>query len=107
MLISLIVAAATNDVIYVTDSTNGIVISVDSLIANDRDVDGMALAITGVSAVSGINSLALNPNGTITFNSNNVSTGSFTYTLSDGTSSTTGTVNINMISTSNGNGKDG
>ena len=97
---------AVNDVLYVLNNTNGITISVNSLIGNDRDGDGLALDITGVSNASDISNLALNLNGTITFDSSNKDTGSFTYALSDGAGgTTTGTVTINIVTTSNGTGQ--
>ena len=92
---------ATHDTVYVSNNTTGVVIPVDALLANDTDIDGTALAITAVSgATSGIANLLLNANGSITFDSKNVGTESFTYTLSDGAGGIdTGTVTVNIVST--------
>jgi VCBS repeat-containing protein len=91
---------ASNDVLYVSNSTNAITIPISALLGNDRDADGPALTITSVgSATGGVSNVVLNSNGTITFNSGNSTSGSFTYTVADsgtplGTSSATVTVNI-------------
>lgn len=74
---------------------------------NDSDVDGDALAVTAINGVAissatpvtlaGIGTVALNANGTLTFNplANFNGAPSFTYTLSDGRGGTaTGTVNL-------------
>lgn len=88
---------ATNDVVSVSESTNGIVIPVSALIGNDIDVDGLALTVTAVGSASNITGLTLNTNGTITFSSTGIS-GSFQYTLSDGAGGfTTGTVTVNVV----------
>ncbi|HMI73536.1 MAG TPA: cadherin-like domain-containing protein, partial [Steroidobacteraceae bacterium] len=92
---------ATHDSVYVSSTTTGIVIPVDALLANDTDIDGASLAITAVSgATSGIDNLLLNANGSITFDSKNTGTESFTYTLSDGAGGIdTETVTVNIVST--------
>jgi Ca2+-binding RTX toxin-like protein len=92
------------DTIYVSNNTNGIVIPVNSLLGNDSDIDGLALTLSltpaQIAAATGITNLTLNSNGTITFNSTNASSGSFSYTLSDSAGgTTTGSVTINIVTT--------
>jgi VCBS repeat-containing protein len=101
---------AANDVIYVSNNTTAVTIAVSALLGNDRDADGPALTITSVgSASGGVSNLALNSNGTITFNSSNIASGSFTYTVADsgtplGTS--TATVTVNIVSTNGASNVD-
>jgi VCBS repeat-containing protein len=100
-----IAPVAKTDLVYASNNTTAATISVASLLANDSDIDGKALTITGVGSISGgVTNVTLNPNGTISFNTNNLATGSFTYTLSDNAGgSTTSTVNVNIVDT-NGKG---
>ncbi|MFC4312738.1 Ig-like domain-containing protein [Steroidobacter flavus] len=94
---------AANDVLYVSNNTNAITIPVSALLGNDRDADGLALTVTSVgSASGGISNLALSSNGTIIFDSNNSTVGSFTYTIGDGGTplgTSTATVTVNIVST--------
>jgi VCBS repeat-containing protein len=92
---------AINDAVYVSNSTNAVVIGANALLANDTDVDGLNLTLLSVSgATSGIQNLTLNANGTVTFDSKNAGTESFTYVVSDNAGGTsTGTVTVNIVST--------
>nr|WP_230427066.1 VCBS domain-containing protein [Cupriavidus yeoncheonensis] len=95
---------AVNDVVYVSNNTNGILIPVSALLGNDTDIDGRALSVTalgtGTGAVSGVQFVPGTNNAFITFQSDNGSTGSFTYTISDGAGATsTATVTVNVSST--------
>lgn len=65
--------------------------------ANDLDIDGPSLTVTAVG--SPINGTVGLSNGTITFTPNNGYTGpaSFDYTVSDGTSTDVGRVNITVF----------
>ncbi|SOZ38693.1 VCBS domain-containing protein [Cupriavidus neocaledonicus] len=98
------VAAA--DVVYVSNNTGSILIPVSALLANDGDVDGLALAITGLSGATGaVSNLRFAPgtnNSYIMFDSDNSATGSFSYTVSDGAGgSSTATVTV-KVSPTNG-----
>jgi VCBS repeat-containing protein len=76
-------------------------IPVATLRANDTDVDSPALSITGVGgAVNGTVSLAA---GIVTFtpNAGFVGAASFTYTLSDGFLTDTGTVAVTVLAAAN------
>ena len=85
---------ATAETVIVSDQTNNIVIAGSALLANDTDVDGLALVISTVGGANGITNLALNTNGTISFDSGN-GAGSFTYTVIDGAGgSSTATVTV-------------
>jgi large repetitive protein len=83
-------------------STNTLVtIATSALLANDTDIDGLALTITSVSGATGITGLAVNTaNGTISFTSGataGAAAGSFQYTVSDGAAgTTTSTVTIDV-----------
>jgi VCBS repeat-containing protein len=94
----------------IVSSNTVVTIAASVLLANDIDIDGLALTITGVSAPSGITGLILNADGTIKFTSGGVAgptAGSFQYTASDGTGgTTTGTVTIDVRAVSAGNTKD-
>ncbi|MDF2387722.1 cadherin-like domain-containing protein [Nostoc ellipsosporum NOK] len=78
-------------------------IPVSTLLANDTDVDSSSLSITGVSGATN-GTAVLNNNGTanntaddfVSFTPNLlfVGNGSFNYTLSDGSLTDTGTVNV-------------
>ena len=86
------------DRIIVSNNT-AVTILASSLLDNDTDIDGAALTLTGVSAAAGITGLTLNANGTISFTSGAVTgatAGSFQYTLSDGNTTTIGTVTIDI-----------
>ncbi|MET3917919.1 VCBS repeat-containing protein [Variovorax sp. OAS795] len=102
------VAAA--DRIIVSSSTL-VTLSASSLLANDTDIDGLALTITGVSGAVGISGLTLDAaNGTISFTSGSTAgatAGSFQYTVSDGAGgTTTATATIDVRAVSGGNGAD-
>ena len=85
-------------------------ISTSALLANDIDIDGASLSITAVSGAVGITGLALNADGTVSFTSGNTTganAGSFSYTVFDGAGgAATGTVSIEVLGVSNGNGTD-
>jgi large repetitive protein len=71
-----------------------------SVLANDTDVDGDPLTVTAVSAANG--TVAINPDGTVTYtpNANFNGTDTVTYTISDGrggTSTSTVTVTVNAV----------
>ncbi|WP_240988361.1 VCBS domain-containing protein, partial [Cupriavidus taiwanensis] len=96
------VAAA--DVVYVSNNTGSILIPVSALLANDGDVDGRALSITGLSGATGaVSNLGFAPgtnNSYIMFDSDNSAAGSFSYTVSDGAGgSSTATVSVKVSST--------
>ncbi len=93
------------DRIIVSNNTF-VTLSASALLGNDTDIDGYALALTGVSGASGITGLTLNANaGTISFTSNNNATsGSFQYTVSDGAGgSATASVTIDIRAVTNNN----
>lgn len=66
-----------------------------NVLANDTDWDGDALSVTGFTQPTN-GSVVSNGDGTFTFtpNANFTGTDSFTYTITDGTDSATGTVQI-------------
>ncbi|MFO1068839.1 MAG: hypothetical protein U1E14_09970 [Geminicoccaceae bacterium] len=75
-------------------------VPVTELLANDSAGSGATLSITGVTAGSGITvTLA---GGVISIVANSAG-GSFTYTLSDGEDTATGTVSVEGVTTSAGN----
>jgi large repetitive protein len=98
---------AGNDMIVVSSHTTGITIPLAALLANDTDSDGDALSIINVgnpssSVLSGLDISG----GNVIFNTGNGDTPqSFSYTLSDGTVTSTGTVAVNFIDTKNGVGQ--
>ncbi|NNF10470.1 MAG: tandem-95 repeat protein [Acidimicrobiia bacterium] len=65
------------------------------VLANDSDVDGDALAVAGVSAPDN-GTAVVNPDGTVTYTPEPDFSGTdtFTYTVTDGTDSLTGTVTV-------------
>ncbi|WP_013325558.1 beta strand repeat-containing protein [Gloeothece verrucosa] len=89
-----------------TNQNTPVTISVTSLLANDSDVDSSTLSITEVNSLVG-GTATLNDNGTpantsddfIVFDPANSFTGNgtFSYTLSDGSLSSTATVTVNVI----------
>lgn len=86
--------AADNDLN--TGSNTPLTFTTADLLANDSDIDGDALALTGVTAPAN-GALVDNGDGTFTYTPNNGFSGvdSFTYTISDGNGGTdTATVNI-------------
>ena len=74
-----------------TDEDTAATVAASTLLSNDSDVEGDALTITAVSG-----NAVLNADGTITYTPTANASGldSFTYTVSDGTDSSTGTVNV-------------
>ena len=98
------VAAA--DTIVVSNQTSNVTISAAALLGNDSDVDGNTLSIVSVgNASAGISGLSLS-GGKITFSTGNFTADqSFTYTLSDGVTTTVGSVTAKMVSTANGTGQ--
>ncbi|MGH8131489.1 MAG: beta strand repeat-containing protein, partial [Steroidobacteraceae bacterium] len=97
------------DRIIVSNSTL-VTIPVSALLANDTDIDGLALTITSVGSATGITGLTLNADGTISFTSGataGATAGSFQYTVSDGAGGTaTATVTIDIRNVGTGNGAD-
>ncbi|RMF41455.1 MAG: hypothetical protein D6754_00950 [Alphaproteobacteria bacterium] len=65
--------------------------------ANDLDLEGDALSVTAVGTAAH-GSVVLNADGTVTYTANAgyVGADSFTYTVSDGTGTDTGTVNVTI-----------
>ncbi|AGW93168.1 hypothetical protein N234_24360 [Ralstonia pickettii DTP0602] len=94
---------AAGDVVYVSNNTSNILIPVSALLGNDVDIDGRALSITAVDSASGTVSglrLVTESNGSfIEFDSDNKSTsGSFSYTVSDGAGGNSmATVTVNVM----------
>ncbi|RST55874.1 beta strand repeat-containing protein [Variovorax sp. MHTC-1] len=93
----------------IVSSNTLVTMSVNALLGNDTDIDGLALTITSVGGAVGISGLTLNAaNGTISFTSGNTAgatAGSFQYTVSDGaggTATATATIDIRAVSTGNG-----
>ncbi|MCK5041610.1 MAG: tandem-95 repeat protein, partial [Sphingomonadales bacterium] len=90
--------AAVDDVVLGTEDTP-VVISADSLLANDSDADGDSLSITGFTQPETGGTVADNGDGTFTFtpDADFVGDASFEYTVSDGqggTSTATATVSV-------------
>ncbi len=84
---------AQNDSGLTTTVGTALTISTASLIANDRDVDGDALSISSVgNAVGG--TVSLNAQGQVVFTATSAGTGSFSYTLSDGTATSVASVSV-------------
>lgn len=85
-----------------TDEDNSLVIATTTLLANDSagpaDESGQTLSITGVSATSANGGTVSLAGGNVTYSPAADFNGSdtFTYTLSDGIASSTGTVTINV-----------
>ena len=88
---------ASNDSASVAEGST-LTISASTLLANDSDPEGKTLSITSVSnAVNGTASLS-EDKATITYthDGSETTSGSFTYTISDGSASSTATVNITV-----------
>ncbi|MBB3839834.1 hypothetical protein FHS57_003845 [Runella defluvii] len=85
------------------------------LLANDVNLDGDAITVSGVDVTGTEGTVTFNPNGSFTFNPNPgyEGTTTFKYTVTDGTFSSTGTVRITVtgmiwfINSSAGSGGDG
>ena len=88
---------ANNDSVNGTEDTP-LVLTFAELLANDSDVDGDSLTITGVANASNGTVAIDTVAETITFTPNGDYHGpaSFEYTLSDGTTTDTGTVNLTI-----------
>ena len=85
------------DDVATTNYNAAVTISLASLLANDTDIEGNALSVTAVSnAVNG--SVALDGLGNVIFtpDANYSGPASFDYTLSDGTTTDIGTVNVTV-----------
>ncbi|MGH8789002.1 MAG: beta strand repeat-containing protein [Cupriavidus necator] len=101
---------ASADVVYVSNNTNGVLIPVSALLGNDVDIDGRALSITDLTlpgttgnAVSNLGFAQGTNDSYITFNVSNATSGSFSYTISDGAGGTsTATVTVKVSSTNGG-----
>ncbi|PYE85979.1 ExeM/NucH family extracellular endonuclease [Pseudoroseicyclus aestuarii] len=86
-------AALAQDDRAATDEDGALVIDVATLLANDRDFDGDALSVTGVSATSAGGASVSLEDGVVTYDpaglfdalaEGETATDSFTYTVSDG-----------------------
>jgi VCBS repeat-containing protein len=67
-----------------------------SVLANDRDPEGQALRVTGVTQGSR-GQVTMNSNGTVTYRPNakvSGQTDTFRYTVTDGSASATATVSV-------------
>jgi Ca2+-binding RTX toxin-like protein len=81
-----------------TNANTPLIITAATLLANDTDIDGDILRLTGVSnAVNG--TVALNANGDVVFTPTNGFSGaaSFNYTVSDGSATATANVTVTVI----------
>jgi Ca2+-binding RTX toxin-like protein len=91
---------ANGDSIITNITTGAIVVPEWVLLANDTDVDGPNLDITGVSLPfnSGLSNISLTTNpGSVTFTDTGAAGGTFTYTVSDGgTPNRTDTANVTV-----------
>ena len=86
---------AANDGGFVVTSDSVLRIQPASLLANDSDPEGSTLTITAVgNAVNG--TAALNASGQVVFTPAAQGAASFTYTLSDGSLSSAGTVAVQV-----------
>ena len=88
---------AVNDTATVAEG-GSVAITSTTLLSNDSDPDGDTLSVTAVgSAVNGTVSLSADK-ATVTYahDGSETSTGSFTYTLSDGAATATGTVSVTV-----------
>ena len=90
--------AAKNDAFTTLEDTP-LKLTTQNLIGNDEDVDGDPLSITGVSS-SNIGTVIKNQDGTFTYTPalNYFGSDSFTYTISDGVSTSQATVTIGINS---------
>ena len=88
---------ATNDTATVAEG-GSLAITSSILLSNDSDADGDTLSVTAAGgAVNGTVTLSAD-NATVTYthDGGETSTGSFTYTLSDGTAAATGSVSVSV-----------
>jgi len=104
-----------NDVLWVSNNTL-VTLPTSALLANDTDIDGLAVTVTSITVVSGSLSgpVTVNPNGTFSFTTG--TTGGTTaapnvvtlsYTTVDGAGgTTTGNITVNVVTTAPGNTKD-
>ncbi len=101
--VSVTVTAVNDAPVAVNDSATvseggSVAIAASTLLSNDSDPDGDTLSVTAVDgAVNGTVSLS-NDKATVTYthDGGETTTGSFTYTLSDGTATATGTVSVTV-----------
>ncbi|MEJ8838444.1 cadherin-like domain-containing protein [Ramlibacter sp. AN1133] len=88
--------AASNDTVAATED-RPLTIAPATLLANDSDIDGDTLAITGVNSSTGGTVTIVGGNIVFTPTANFNGTGSFSYTVSDGQGgTTTATVTVNV-----------
>jgi len=88
---------AQDDSGFEASQDSSIVIAGNDLLANDTDVDGDSLSISGVTS-SGSGSVELNDDGNIIYASETgfVGEDTFTYTITDGEETSTATVTVNV-----------
>lgn len=103
-------AVVKGDLVYVSNSTQGIAIPVSALLANDVDAGGATFTLGTASGTSAMTGLAYNPGpngGTVSFNyeGSKTETGFFTYSLDGGL--TSATVEVRALNVDNGNSVDG
>jgi len=98
-----------------TDEDTPLNIAASTLLANDTDPDGDALTITAVNgsglkgsvALNG-NTIVYNPDGQFeSLNDGDTATARFTYTVSDGSKTSTAPVTISITGITDGGGGDG
>ncbi len=86
---------ANTDPVAVTEDTP-ITIPASTLLANDTDLDGDTLTITSVQGATNGTVALVNGSPVFTPNGNYFGPASFTYTITDGTSTSTATVNLTI-----------
>ncbi len=102
---------AAADVLWVTNTTT-VTLSLQALLGNDGDVDGLALSMQSLTAGAGISNLVNNGNGTFSFTTDgsggtvaSPTVRSFTYTVNDGNGGvSTATVTVNVVTALTGGG---
>ncbi|HLO55670.1 MAG TPA: PKD-like domain-containing protein, partial [Saprospiraceae bacterium] len=89
---------AVNDAYSTVGNVSISVPAASGLLINDINLDGDVLNVTGINTAGTQGNVTFSPDGSFTFNPNPGYTGSttFTYTVSDGTYNSVGTVTITM-----------
>ena len=90
---------AADDGIFVGVQSQDLTILVSDLLVNDSDPDGDAITLTGISA-TGAGSVSFDMDGNIVYSVDSTFIGvdTFSYTISDGDESATGTVTVRIDS---------